>query len=32
MTTEVNTVANLNSTLEAERDALKKKVATLTEN
>ena len=31
MTTEVNTVANLNSTLEAERDALKEKVATLTE-
>lgn len=31
MTTEVNTVANLNSTLEAERDALKEKVATLTD-
>ena len=31
MTTEVDAVANLNSTLEAERDALKKKVATLTE-
>ena len=31
MTTEVDAVANLNSTLEAERDALKEKVATLTE-
>ena len=31
MTNEVDAVANLYSTLEAERDALKKKVATLTE-
>ena len=31
MTTEVDAVANLNSTLEAERDALKEKVATLTD-
>ena len=31
MTTEVNTVANLNSTLEAERDDLKERVSTLTE-